>query len=154
MILRISNYIEEAVSLAQDNARHDADVDYLMQSSVGAAILGYQQAVLGFLERCDPLLEGFSAEALELDYQSLRQQWRELKTNLLNAGVNKQLPMSRLNPAIDNLRITVRVAERSTRIAVRMAELAQLLSGIHVQAAEPLEEAAVVEVSSGKADVI
>ena len=90
-------------------------------------VIDYQKAVVAMIEYCDPQLPGFDVSDMEARYQSLREQWRALKTDLLEAGANRQLPVASLNPAIDNLRILLRVAERVTRIASRMRELARSL---------------------------
>jgi len=44
---------------------------------------------------------------------------------LLEASVHGQVPVLRLNPSIDSLRMMLRVAERATRISVRLADLAR-----------------------------
>ncbi len=138
LVLRIANYIDEAVAQAQENAEGDADVDFLMQTSLREQIANYQAGVLAHIESCDPGRVDFSSDELEKNYELQREKWRQLKTDLLNAGVHGALPMMRLNPAIDSLRIMLRVAERSTRIAIRLAELSR---AIPVIASVPTDEA-------------
>lgn len=123
MILRIANYIDEAVALAHANAESDRDVEFLIQSPVKDEILAFQAAVVAMIGRCDPRAADFSADALEADYQLLRAQFRQLKTSLLEASVRGVIPLRHMNPAIESLRMMLRVSERSTRIAVRLAEL-------------------------------
>ena len=123
MILRIANYIDEAVALAHANAESDADVEFLIQTPVGEEILAYQAAVVAMIGRCDPQLSSFSAESIEAEYQTLRAQFRQLKTRLLEASVRGVIPLQHMNPAIESLRMMLRVSERSTRIAVRLSEL-------------------------------
>jgi len=127
LILRIAGYIDEAVAQAHENAENDADVEFLLQGIMRDEILAYQLSVLHLIEQSDPKLPDFSPELLEQSYQSLREQWRLLKTHLLEAGVSGKIPVRRLNPAIDSLRIMLRVAERSTRIAVRLSEMSRSL---------------------------
>lgn len=122
-ILRIANYIDEAVAHAQISADTDSDVEYLLQTRVQERILAYRAAVLNQLELCDPDRSDFSSGEVDAAYQKLRAVWRELKTDLLDASVRGLVPVQRLNPAIDNLRMMLRVAERSTRIAIRLTEL-------------------------------
>lgn len=147
-ILRIAGYIDEAVAQAQENAENDADVEFLLQTPVRDEILAYQLSVLKLIENSDPRLDGFSAEQLELAYQQLREQWRKLKTRLLEAGVAGQVPVRRLNPAIDSLRIMLRVAERSTRIAIRLAELGSALPS--AGAVEPVSDTSVVALAESE----
>jgi phosphate:Na+ symporter len=123
MILRIANYIDEAVALAHANAESDADVEFLIQTPVGEEILAYQAAVVAMIGRCDPRSSSFSAESIEAEYQILRAQFRQLKTSLLEASVQGVIPLQHMNPAIESLRMMLRVTERSTRIAVRLSEL-------------------------------
>lgn len=124
-VLRIANYIDEAVALAHDNAESDADVEHLLQTRVREPILDFKAKVLNHLMLTDLSRPDFSASVAEEGYQALREVFRELKTTLLEAGVLGQVPVLRLNPSIDSLRMMLRVAERSTRIAVRLSELAR-----------------------------
>lgn len=124
LILRIANYIDEAVALAHDNAASDADVELLLKTVVREDILAYQAAVIQLVEESDNRRGEFSAEALEQSYQALRARFRALKTTLLETSVAGRIPVRAINPAIESLRMMLRVAERSTRIAVRLSELA------------------------------
>lgn len=130
MILRIANYIDEAVAHAQASAETDADVEYLLQTGAGERILAYRAAVLRHLQWCDPGRSDFSSEKAEEAYQALRVLWRELKTDLLDASVQGRVPVQRLNPAIDSLRMMLRVAERATRIAIRLVELGRAVPAV------------------------
>ncbi|HDZ09258.1 Na/Pi cotransporter family protein [Pseudohongiella sp.] len=123
MILRIANYIDEAVAHAQACAETDSDVEYLLQTDESERILLYRAAVLKHLAFCNPDRHDFSADEVNQAYQALRVTWRDLKTDLLDASVGGRIPVQRLNPAIDSLRMMLRVAERATRIAIRLAEL-------------------------------
>ncbi|MEX0739643.1 MAG: Na/Pi symporter [Pseudohongiella sp.] len=125
MILRIANYIDEAVAHAQASAETDSDVESLLQTAVRENILAYRKAVLNQVALCDPQRPDFSVEEVDNAYQALRVTWRELKTELLDASVRGQVPVQGLNPAIDSLRMILRVAERTTRIAIRLTELRQ-----------------------------
>lgn len=123
-ILRIANYIDEAVAVAHENAETDADVEYLLQTPLREPIESFKAEVLKQLERTDMKQPDFTVEAAEHGYQQLRQTFRHLKTTLLEAGVRGQVPVARLNPSIDCLRMMLRTAERSTRVAARLSELA------------------------------
>lgn len=129
LVLRIANYLDEATAIAQEAAEEASDVDELMASVLRDDIAAYQRAVLELLAQCDTDREGFDAEHLEVHYTALRQTWRALKTALLDAGARQQISVSRLNPAIEKLRFMLRVAERSTRAAVRLSELAATAPG-------------------------
>lgn len=140
LVLRIAGYIDEAVAQAHENAENDADVEFLMQTPMRDDVASYQLEILNLIEACDPRLPDFDMAALEARYQQLRETWRQLKSRLLEAGVSGKVPVRRLNPAIDNLRIMLRVAERSTRIAARLSEFAAALPALHdnkQEAAQP-----------------
>lgn len=130
MILRIANYIDEAVAHAQASAETDADVEYLLQTGERERILAFRAAVLKQMLLCDPGQSDFSSEKADEAYQELRVIWRELKTDLLVASVKGRVPVQRLNPAIDSLRMMLRVAERSTRIAIRLVELGRAVPAV------------------------
>ncbi len=134
LVLRISNYIDETVALAQDNAENDADVEYLLQSSVGAGIADFQARVQALIDLSDVDAEDFNADSMNKAFEQLQLDWKRLKTELLDAGVRREIPMIRLNPAIDSLRTMLRVAERFTRIAIRLTELKAAMPS----AAEPV----------------
>jgi hypothetical protein len=95
----------------------------LIQTPVGEEILAYQASVVAMIGRCDPQSSSFSPESIEAEYQTLRAQFRQLKTSLLEASVQGLIPQQHMNPAIESLRMMLRVSERSTRIAVRLSEL-------------------------------
>lgn len=124
-VLRIANYIDEAVALAHDNAESDADVEALLQTALRDPILEFKAAVMRQMALTDLRQPDFSPRIAEEGYQALREIFRQLKTTLLEAGVHGQVPVLRLNPSIDSLRMMLRVAERSTRICVRLSELAR-----------------------------
>lgn len=144
MILRVANYIDETVAHAQACAETDADVEYLMQTAVGDSILAYKAAILAHISRCDPARRDFSIDEIDSSYQQLRATWRDLKSELLEASVAGVVPVRRLNPAIDSLRMNLRVAERSGRIAVRLSEL-----GRAVPSARPPAASANAEMDAG-----
>lgn len=130
MILRIANYIDEAVAHAQTSAETDADVEYLLRTEERERILAYRAAVLRHLDICNPDRPDFSPDEVDEAYQALRVIWRDLKTELLRASVRGQVPVQRLNPAIDSLRMMLRVAERATRIAIRLTELGRSVPAV------------------------
>lgn len=129
-VLRISNYIDDAVTQAQEAADNSADTAFLMQSKVRDRVAAYKLEVVRLIEHCDSRAEDFDPEALEREYQQLRDRWRELKSLMLESSVRSQLPVQRLNPAIENLRLMLRVAERLSKVAIRSAELSQAVPAI------------------------
>lgn len=154
LVLRIANYIEEMAALARDAAENSEAVEALsrMDTPVRDSLVAYREAVLAFLARCDPHRSDFSVEGLEGEYAALRETWRSLKTALLEAGVRRQIPVLHLNPAFEELRGMLRIAERSTRIAIRMAELSQVIrAGEGAATPAPQEPAGPVGAPQGAA---
>lgn len=129
MVLRIVNYIDEMVIYAGESLRDRDVVNALGHSDMHSEVRDYREAVIEHIGRCDPEREGFDVAELEQEYQALREHWRSLKSRLLDAGVDKRLAVLHLNPAIDSLRVMLRVAERATRIAVRLSELKRHVPG-------------------------
>lgn len=159
MVLRISNYIDDAVTQAQEAAEHSADRSFLMQSPVRDRVLAYELALLDVIEQCDHKDENFDAAKLEHDYEALRDTWRKLKSLLLESSVRSQLSVQRLSPAIDNLRLMLRVVERLSRVALRSAELQQAVPAVVLEpddqvaaAIEPAEEPASRDPEDGPAE--
>lgn len=128
LVLRITNYMDEAVAQAHENAESDADVERLLKTPVAEDILAFKAAVVSLVEQANSELPGFTGEVLEQSYQALRVRFRNLKTTLLEASVQGIIPVRSMNPAIDSLRMMLRASERMTRIAIRMEELARELS--------------------------
>ena len=114
-------------------------MEFLLQTSLRDEVAAYQLEILNVIEASDPRLPDFDMAALESRYQQLRETWRHLKSLLLEAGVSGKVPVRRLNPAIDNLRIMLRVAERSTRIAARLQEFAAALPMLHDNSQTPTQ---------------
>ncbi len=126
LVLRIANYVDETVALAREQAAADPHMSALMETPLRTGIEGLRTAIVGLIDQGDPDREGFDAQALEATYQTTVQRWRELKTELLNAGVRREVPVWRLNPAIEALRGMLRIGERCTRTAIRSHELRAL----------------------------
>lgn len=156
LVLRIANYIEEVAALARDTAenREAAEALSRMDTPLRGSLLAYREAVLAFLSHCDPHRPGFSGEVLEGEYAALRQSWRGLKTALLESGVRGQIPVLHLNPAFEELRGMLRIAERSTRVAIRMVELIQAVRSAESARAPAAPEPSAPAAGAGGAQTV
>jgi phosphate:Na+ symporter len=123
LVLRISNYIDEAVSLAAEQTRYDSHMRSLQKTPLARQIHEFESDLLALIDGTDPWRSGFSVEELQAGYEALFQRWRTLKTELLQAGVDRSVALWNLNPAIESLRSRVRLVERCSRIGIRLAEL-------------------------------
>ncbi|MEX1197355.1 MAG: Na/Pi symporter [Pseudohongiellaceae bacterium] len=151
LVLRIANYLDEATATAQEAAEQASDVDELMASVLREDIKAYQRAVLALIEQCDTSRENFDFGALQHQYDELRGTWRSLKTALLNAGASQQIPVVRLNSAIEKLRFMLRVSERLMKAAMRLSELSAALPRTRqVAAGESSQPASVAQEDSRK----
>ncbi|MDT8428452.1 MAG: Na/Pi symporter [Pseudomonadales bacterium] len=128
LILRVANYLDEAAALSHEFQSQEPELKFLHKTAVHEQVLSYRDAVLQHISRCDSLHTGFSVAELEESYQLLRGQWRNLKSELLQAGVAGQFPVVKLNRVIDTLRNQLRVAERLTRSASRLDELSAAIT--------------------------
>ncbi len=130
LVLRVSNYVDELVTLTEEAAAETGGLDTLLTSPVGGQIASFQADLLALIAHADPLQPEFSADAVQLAYEHLHRDWRALKSTLLDAGVRREVQVRALNPAIETLRARLRMAERSVKIATRLAELARAVPAL------------------------
>ena len=78
------------------------------------------------IDRCDPDLEGFSLGDLSRGYETLRQRWHDLKSQLLEAASRRILPVQHLNSGLEGLRSYLKMAEQMTKVAERLIALSDL----------------------------
>jgi phosphate:Na+ symporter len=121
LVLRVVNYLEDVVSLAEDTLRQRSELAAVSRPPVLDTIAAFQAAVLDQVSRSDADAEDFDAAALEGGYDALRQQWHELKSVLLDAAGRGLIPASRLNGALESLRGTLKVAEQLTKATRRLS---------------------------------
>jgi len=109
----------------QRDATHGL-LDAIMKPTVYDAVAQFQAAVLQHIDYCDPGIEGFSLENLQLSYETLRQQCHELKSRLLEAASQRSVPIHRLNSGLEGLRSYLKMAEQLTKVAERLVALGNL----------------------------
>jgi len=126
LALRVTNYLDDVIVLAADLDHHRDDIDALMKPEVYEAIAEFQSAVLAHIDRCDPDLEGFSLGDLSKGYETLRQRWHDLKSQLLEAASRRILPVQHLNSGLEGLRSYLKMAEQMTKVAERLIALSDL----------------------------
>jgi phosphate:Na+ symporter len=120
LLLRISNYLEDVIILAEGLDRQRADVDAVTRPPVLDAVAGFQAEMVAQLGRCRPDAADFDRQGLDDGMAGLRHRWHELKTELLQAASRRELPLGRLNGALEGLRSGLRMTEQLTKAAVRM----------------------------------
>jgi len=126
LALRVTNYLEDVITLAAELDRHRDDIDALMKPERPEnydAIAGYQADVLAHVNRCDPALEGFDLEELKSAFEALRKRWHDLKSQLLEAASRRTLPINRLNSGLEGLRSYLKIAEQLTKMTERQIAL-------------------------------
>jgi phosphate:Na+ symporter len=123
--LRIVAYIEEVVGLLDDYDAATPDIGAISHPNVADAISRYLHHVVRHIVRCDPACEDVAAGRLDAQYLELRQDWRSLKSVLLEAASRGTIPVHRLNLALEGLRSALRMAEQLTKAAVRLRALQQ-----------------------------
>jgi len=121
--LRILGYVEEIVTLLDDYDDASNDIRAITQPAVADAIALYYRHVVQHVLRCDPMSADVARGRIDEQYRDLRQEWRDLKTVLLDAASMGTVPVQRLNLALDGMRSTLRMAERLTRAAERLGAL-------------------------------
>lgn len=123
LVLRVTNYLEDVITLAADLDNHRDDVDALMKPDVYGPLAEFQAGVLAHIDRCDASTEGFSLDELTRSHEALRQSWHDLKTQLLEAAARGSLPIQRLNSGLEGLRSYLKMAEQLTKVAERLVAL-------------------------------
>lgn len=121
--LRICNYLEDVTTLSRTVADHALRVDAVRRAPVDREIAAYEAEIQAHLERCDVNRVDFDAETLEDGYQRLRGRWHQLKSQLLEAAVQRQIPIDPLNPALEALRACLKITEQMTKVTTRMTAL-------------------------------
>ena len=121
-MLRVSGDREEVTGLAIEVQEHRKDIEVVMRPPVFEAVSAYQANVVSQLEavRGDA---GVSPADLDARYAALREQYHGLKNDLLQAAAHRQLPVDRLNPALEGLRDMLKMAEQMTKVAGRLRTL-------------------------------
>jgi phosphate:Na+ symporter len=137
LVLRISNYIGEIVSLIGERPEDDAHLRALLGTGAGGPAREFLAETRVLIEDADPWQPGFDPQVLAAAYDHLVERWRSLKTRLLQAAVDRDVPLWRLNPAIEGLRARLRLAERCTRMAIRLSEFEQQVTAGGLDAAQP-----------------
>jgi phosphate:Na+ symporter len=123
--LRIVAYIEEIMGLLDDRDASSADIRAIAHSSIAAAIDRYQRHVVRHVLLCDSASEEVASGGIDTRYLALRQDWRSLKNELLEAASRGDIPVHRLNLALEGLRGTLRIAEQLGKAAARLRALQQ-----------------------------
>ena len=134
MVLRVSNYLDDVVTLSTQLDAHQADIAAVSRDSVLGAVADFQSGVAAQISRCDPAATDFDRDALDAGLTALEADWHGLKSTLLAAAGRRELPVNRLNGALEGLRSTLRMAEQLTKAARRQAALGLPLQGAGVGA--------------------
>jgi phosphate:Na+ symporter len=125
IVLRVTGYLADAVGLVRDLDRHHADIRSIVAlRPAGESIVAFEAAIIAQLERCDPDRPDFTVASVESGYEDLRNQWHQLKDDLLARAAARQLPIARLNSATEGLREYLKMAEQITKASIRLRTLA------------------------------
>ncbi|HBO13374.1 MAG TPA: hypothetical protein DD491_11370 [Halieaceae bacterium] len=121
--LRINTYLEEVSRLGSALLDARDDVEAVLRPPVLEKVTDFQAGIVDYLRACDPAGPDFSSEALDADYDTLREQWHDLKAVLLEAAGRHQLRVGSLNAALEALRGCLRMAEQLAKGAARLRAL-------------------------------
>jgi len=104
-------------SLAVEALKHE-----LLRATAMARELA-SAAVATQIARCAPAAADFDAAALDAGYAEVEQRWHQTKSVLLEAASRREIPVARLNGALEGLPSALRLAEQLTKAAQRQAAL-------------------------------
>lgn len=120
LALRVTNYLEDVTGLADTIDAHRPDVAAISREAVMPTISSYRAAVAAQIGRCDPDADEIRAADMEAGLTDLEGQWHQLKTVLLEAASRRQLPLERLNDALEGMRAALHLAEQITKATRRL----------------------------------
>lgn len=123
LALRIGNYLEDVAGLTEQMTRHRADQAAVSVGGTASAVAAFQAAVATQIARCAPDAADFDATALDAGYAEVAQRWHQTKSVLLEAASRREIPVARLNGALEGLRSALRLTEQLTKAARRQAAL-------------------------------
>jgi phosphate:Na+ symporter len=152
LLLRICNYLEDVIGLAAGLDRHHPDLQAITRPPVVDAVAGFQAEVVALLARCRPDTADFDRQAVDEGFTALQRRWHDLKTMLLTAASRRELPLGRLNGALEALRLTLRMAEQLAKAALRMETLRPAPAEIKAPAAEMKAPAAEINKSAAESE--
>lgn len=122
--LRITNYLEDIVTLSGEMVDRGHTLDSLRGTPLGDEIADFQREAAAVIRSAHPdQLHLLSATELDARYHDLRQRWHGLKDALLNAAAEGRAPIDRINLAIEVLRSGLRVTEQVVKAAQRLRGL-------------------------------
>lgn len=151
LVLRVIGYFEDVVWLVGDREQHRADIEAIMVPGVLSKVADFQAAVLAHAAASDLSREDFSSAALRKRYEDLKLNWHDLKTVLLEAASRREIPVQRLNSALEGLRSALKMSEQLTKAAERL-EILGLGTDGQLNVVPPVETMATHPGASNSAD--
>ncbi len=140
LALRVTNYLDDVTGLAEAIDRHRPDVAAISREPVLPTISSYRAAVAAQIARCDPGADDAEAAKIDAGYTDLEHSWHGLKTVLLEAASRRQLPLERLNDALEGMRAALHLAEQITKATRRLRAMTPAAETRPEAPAEPAAE--------------
>ncbi len=118
-ILRISHYLAEGTNLVMGVVGLRTAGEALSDSSVVPHLIGYIRAVINWLVKIELRSEQFRIDYLQTGFDSVEQEYQELKKRLLRSGATGKIGPRDFDHLLDLLSLLHRVLERHLK-AVRL----------------------------------
>ena len=115
--LRITAYLEEVLNQLGEFEEHRNDIKAVSLPAVNNRIDRFRRQVIDHVARCDIDSDAYSSESLKAEYQELREHWRALKQELIDAASVGSIPVNYLSSSLEGIRSSLRIAEQLTKVS-------------------------------------
>lgn len=124
VVLRILDYIEDAMDQAAGASEQEASLDALTErGDVGERVAIFRGRALALVAASDPERSDHDPVALRQAFDDLVAEWHDLKDVLLGAGVAGRVPLRQVSPGLEALRRRMHLAEQFIKAAGRLHAL-------------------------------
>jgi phosphate:Na+ symporter len=124
VVLRILDYIDDAMEQAVSAAQQDAALEALIErGDVGEQVAIFRGRALALVAASDPERIDHDPAVQARSFEELTDDWHGLKDALLQAGIAGQVPLRQVSPGLEALRYRMHLAGQFTKAAARLRSL-------------------------------
>jgi phosphate:Na+ symporter len=125
--LRVAGYYRDVAEIAIDVARLQADPNYeIIFPEIVEKVAVFKSNTVKLLKKVDCDLEDYSAEVCKLELEVVKDEYRDLKNDLLQASTREDISVRRAVHCLDIIARIRRMAEQAEKGARYMAYLTEV----------------------------
>jgi phosphate:Na+ symporter len=125
--LRVAGYYRDVAEIAMDVARLQADPNYdIAYPEIVEKLAGFKSNTVKLLRIVDSDLEDYSAEACKQELEKIKDEYRDLKNDLLQAATREDVSVRRAVHCLDIIARIRRMAEQAEKGARYLAYLTEV----------------------------